>query len=102
MIFKGEEEKIEEARRITSTKEFEEISRKKIQEYYKKEGIELDKDNDIFVVWLAKALGNTKGVFITNKMDKKLYEITYNGQMNEIYLDAYIKEENILIKDDEF
>mgnify|MGYP000844442733 FL=1 len=93
---------MEEARRITGTKEFEEISRKKIQEYYKKEGIELDKDNDIFVVWLAKALGNTKGVFITNKMDKKLYEITYNGQKNEMYLDTYIKEQNILIKNDEF
>jgi hypothetical protein len=102
LIFKGKEEKVKEAIRITSTKEFEEISRKKIQEYYKKEGIELDKDNDIFVVWLAKALGNTKGVFITNKMDKKLYEITYNGQKNEIYLDAYIKEQNILIKNDEF
>jgi hypothetical protein len=102
LIFKGKEEKMEEARRITSTKEFEEISRKKIEEYYKKEGIELDRDNDIFVVWLAKALDNTKGVFITNKMDKKLYEITYNGQKNEIYLDAYIKEQNILIKNDEF
>ncbi|MBF1201113.1 MAG: hypothetical protein HXM14_02780 [Fusobacterium periodonticum] len=93
---------MKEAIRITSTKEFEEISREKIQEYYKKEGIELDKDNDIFVVWLAKVLDNTKGVFITNKMDKKLYEITYNGQKNEIYLDAYIKEQNILIKNDEF
>lgn len=30
---------MEEARKIIGTKEFEEISRKKIQEYYKKEGI---------------------------------------------------------------
>ena len=35
---------MEEVRKITGTKEFEEISRKKIQEYYKKEGIELDKE----------------------------------------------------------
>ena len=75
---------------------------KRYKNIIKKKGVELDKDNDIFVVWLAKALGNTKGVFITNKMDKKLYEITYNGQKNEMYLDAYIKEENILIKNDEF
>ena len=75
---------------------------KRYKNIIKKKGVELDKDNDIFLVWLAKALGNTKGVFITNKMDKKLYEITYNGQKNEMYLDAYIKEENILIKNDEF
>ena len=35
---------MEEVKKITGTKEFEEISRKKIQEYYKKEGIELDKE----------------------------------------------------------
>ena len=55
--------------------------------------------NDVYVVWFAKTLQNWKALLSTNVSDGMYYEITYNGDKQEAYLDAYKKWENICIKD---
>ncbi len=40
----------------------------------------------------------TKRCFRTDAPDGRYYEVTYNGDKQEFYFDAYIKEHNQLIK----
>ncbi len=54
---------------------------------------------DIYVVWFCKTLQNWKALLSTNVEDGMYYELTYNGNKNELYLDAYKKWENIYIKE---
>lgn len=55
-------------------------------------------ENDVYCVWLCKTLGNNKALLSTTLFDGMYYEITFNGNKNEIYLDAYKKFENKCIK----
>ena len=55
-------------------------------------------EEDVYVVWLCKVLGNDKALLSTRLKDGMYYELTYNGDTDEVYLDAYIKEENVCIK----
>lgn len=55
------------------------------------------KPEDIYVVWLTKALQNNKALLSTNKSDGLYFEVTNNGDKNEIYIDVYKKQENIKI-----
>lgn len=54
-------------------------------------------EDDVFVVWLVKALKNSKALVSTTLPDGMYYELTYNGEKNELYVDAYKKWENICI-----
>lgn len=53
---------------------------------------------DVFVVWYCKTLQNFKALLSTTLFDGMYYEVTYNGDKDEIYFDAYKKFENICIK----
>lgn len=53
---------------------------------------------DIFVVWSCKILQNNKALLSTTLFDGMYYEVTYNGDKEEFYFDAYKKQENICIK----
>ena len=55
---------------------------------------------DVFVVWLCKTLQNNKALLSTTVWDGMYYEVTYNGDKNEMYLDAYKKWDNKCIKVD--
>ena len=55
-------------------------------------------EKDVFIVWYCKTLQNHKALLSTTLKDGMYYEITYNGDKNEIYFDAYKKSENICIK----
>lgn len=55
-------------------------------------------EKDVFVVWICKTLQNNKALLSTTLFDGMYYEITYNGDKKEIYLDAYKKFENRAIK----
>lgn len=57
---------------------------------------------DISVVWMAHLLNNKKGVFVDNGKNQRLYEVTYNRERDEMYLDVYDKLENKVVKADEF
>lgn len=54
--------------------------------------------DDVFVVWSCKTLQNNKALLSTTVSDGMYYELTYNGDKNELYLDAYKKWENKCIK----
>lgn len=59
----------------------------------------LDKSDEpvgykVFVVWYCKTLQNFKALLSTTLYDGMYYEVTYNGDKTEIYLDAYKKFEN--------
>lgn len=53
--------------------------------------------DDVYMVWFCKTLQNTKGLFSTTVSDGMYYEMTYNGDKNELYFDAYKKWENMKI-----
>ena len=76
-----------------------EIVRKYIEEH-------LDKSDpavtfEVYTVWKAKALQNWKYLISSTLSDGMYYELTYNGDKKEWYLDAYKKFENRCIKDEE-
>lgn len=56
-------------------------------------------EDDVYVVWFCKTLHNWKALVSTIVSDGMYYEITYNGDKNETYLDAYKKWENKCIPD---
>lgn len=65
----------------------------------------LDKSNnkqistdDVFVVWSCKTLQNNKALLSTTLFDGMYYELTLNGDKQEIYFDAYKKWENKCIE----
>lgn len=53
---------------------------------------------DVFIVWSCKTLQNNKAMVSTTISDGMYYELTYNGDKKELYLDAYKKWENICYK----
>ena len=55
-------------------------------------------EDDVFIVWLCKALQNNKALTSTTLPDGMYYELTYNGDKDELYFDAYKKFQNICFK----
>ena len=49
----------------------------------------------MFVVWSCKTLQNHKALLSTTVSDGMYYELTYNGDKQELYFDAYKKWQNI-------
>ena len=62
----------------------------------KSDGKEITEE-DVFIVWMCKTLQNSKAMVSTKLFDGMYYEVTYNGDKKEIYLDAYKKWENLCI-----
>lgn len=54
----------------------------------------------VFIVWFCKTLQNWKAIVSTVVSDGMLYEVTYNGDKQETYLDVYKKWENVCIRDE--
>lgn len=50
--------------------------------------------DDIYIVWFCKTLQNWKALVSTTLPDGMYYEVTYNGDKKEVYIDAYKKFEN--------
>ncbi len=66
----------------------------------KTDGLKINKGN-VFIVWFSKTLQNFKALVSTTVSDGMYYELTYNGDKKELYLDAYKKWENKCIKVEE-
>ena len=76
------------------------ICRAKVAEYFNQKKEKTDAApmmaaEDVYVVWYCKTLQNHKALLSTPVLDGMYYEITYNGDRNELYFDAYKKWENI-------
>lgn len=52
---------------------------------------------EVYMVWKCKALQNWKYLLSSTLSDGMYYELTYNGDKKEWYLDAYKKFENRVI-----
>lgn len=50
--------------------------------------------DNVYMVWSCKTLQNWKALLSTMVPDGMYYEVTFNGDRDEVYLDAYKKFEN--------
>ena len=79
-------------------KEFVSLCKKQVVEYANEHIDKTDRkqitEDDVFVVWMCKTLQNSKALVSTTLSDGMYYELTYNGNKQELYLDAYKKWEN--------
>jgi hypothetical protein len=83
--------------------DYQKIARKIVLNYAnehldKTDNVQITLDN-VFIVWFCKTLQNWKALVSTTLPDGMYYEVTYNGNNKEIYLDAYKKFENRKIDD---
>lgn len=58
----------------------------------------MTKKEDVFIVWSCKTLQNSKAILSTKLKGASMYEITLNGDKQEIYVDIYEKKLNECIK----
>ena len=77
-----------------TTREYLDLVDKEIKDF---EGFEKDRDNlEVIQVWYCKTIQNHKGLFIVkntkyNFIYPQFIEVTYNGDVKELYLDFYEK-----------
>ncbi len=73
---------------------------KLIKALKKEYGITVD---EVIAVWFSKEIQNAKGMFIIDSEPLKdfYYEVTYNGDKNETYIDRYLKIEHSVVADSE-
>ena len=71
-----------------------------VKQYIKEHLDKSDKEVDftVYIVWKCKTLQNWKYLISSTLSDGMYYELTYNGDAKEFYLDAYKKFENRVIK----
>ena len=82
-------------------KDFVTLCKKTVADYAnqhldKSDGKQIAED-DVFIVWMCKTLQNHKALVSTSIHDGMYYEITYNGDKKELYVDAYKKWENFAV-----
>lgn len=82
-------------------KDFVALCKKTVVDYVnanldKTDGKQITKD-DVFIVWMCKTLQNNKALASTTLFDGMYYELTYNGDKRELYVDAYKKWHNFTI-----
>ena len=85
-----------------SNKDFQRLCIRYVRDYVnehldKSDNVQIT-DDDVYIVWLCKTLQNHKALLSTTLHDGMYYELTFNGDKDEIYLDAYKKFENRCIK----
>ena len=64
----------------------------------KTDNVVITKD-EVYIVWFSKTLQNWKALLSTTLQDGMYYEVTYNGDKKEAYIDAYKKWQNICVPD---
>ena len=57
---------------------------------------------DFYVVWFAKVLGNWKALVSTDIVSGRYFEVTYDGNKKQTYVDDYRKVANICTTDAEY
>jgi len=81
-------------------KEFVEKCKNEVVDYFNNNMDKTDNESNkitienVYVVWLCKALQNSKALLSTTVSDGMYYEITYNGDKKEFYMDVYKKWQN--------
>lgn len=83
--------------------DFEYMAKTAVVNYHNSQADSTDKNgkistDDVFVVWMVRALQNNKALLSTNIPDGMYYEFTWNGDKQEGYLDAYKKWKNVVVR----
>ena len=85
-----------------SNNEFEIYCKKIVVDYFNEKVEKTDKlkitEDNVYIVWMCKILQNNKALVSTTVSDGMYYEITYNGDKEEVYVDAYKKLDNFVLK----
>lgn len=86
-----------------TNQDFEKLVRKTVADYTNEhtdptDKVEQIKPEDVYIVWMCKALQNHKALVSTPRPDGMYYELTYNGDKRELYFGAYKKFENRCIR----
>ena len=82
-------------------KDFVSLCKKTVAQYAnehldKTDGKQITED-DVFIVWMCKTLQNSKALVSTTLFDGMYYELTFNGNKGELYVDAYKKWQNFMV-----
>lgn len=81
--------------------EFVRLVKKTVAEYVnehldKSDGKQITEE-DVFIVWMCKTLQNSKAMASTTLFDGMYYELAFNGDKGELYVDAYKKWQNFTV-----
>lgn len=55
--------------------------------------------DDVYIVWFCYILGGWKALVSTTLPDDQYYEVTYDREKGQTYIDVYKKKENIVVPD---
>ena len=75
------------------SRQFEELAKKAVNQVNSKITL-----SEMFIVWMCKTLQNNKALIGVHHSNK-YYEVTYNGDKKEFYVDEYQKNSNTCIEE---
>jgi hypothetical protein len=66
------------------------------------DGLSVPENTSFYIVWYCFILGGWKALVSSTEADGRYYEVTYNKNANEAYIDTYKKTHNNIIRIGEF
>ena len=77
---------------------FFDLCKREVVEYFNQHADKTDQkkitEDDVFIVWACKTLQNNKALVSTTVPDGMYYEVTYDGDTQQAYVDVYKKWQN--------
>lgn len=77
---------------------FFDLCKREVVEYFNQHADKTDHkkitEDDVFIVWVCKILQNNKALVSTTIPDGMYYEVTYDGDKQQAYVDVYKKWQN--------
>lgn len=77
---------------------FFDLCKREVVEYFNQHADKTDQkkitEDDVFIVWACKILQNNKALVSTTIPDGMYYEVTYDGDKQQAYVDVYKKQQN--------
>lgn len=77
---------------------FFDLCKREVVEYFNQHADKTDHkkitEDDVFIVWACKILQNNKALVSTTVPDGMYYEVTYDGDKQQAYVDTYKKWQN--------
>lgn len=77
---------------------FFDLCKREVVEYFNQHADKTDHkkitEDDVFIVWACKILQNNKALASTTVPDGMYYEVTYDGDKQQAYVDVYKKWQN--------
>lgn len=77
---------------------FFDLCKREVVEYFNQYADKTDQkkitEDDVFIVWACKILQNNKALVSTTVPDGIYYEVTYDGDKQQAYVDVYKKWQN--------